>query len=192
MNIYQFMDSMAHLSAGLDSLTASLIGSDCNYGILKQSIIVRDPQTGKVSDERMDYIKKKLAFPYEKLTSIQAMKDLKSWPDMDNFYSSLSEDINITKEEYEHGRLVFEKFGCADMCDYLELYVHVDTLLLAEVLQAYRRKILEFGGLDAMWYLSAPGLSLDLALKLTSSKMELLEDQSLFELIESNIRGGLR
>ena len=45
--------------------------------------------------------------------------------------------------------------------------------------------------LDSAWYLSAPGLAFDAALKITKVQIELLSDPDMLLMIESGIRGGI-
>ena len=46
-------------------------------------------------------------------------------------------------------------------------------------------------GLDPAWYISAPGLAWDAALKITKVQLELLSDPDMLLMIESGIGGGI-
>jgi hypothetical protein len=48
-------------------------------------------------------------FPYEALTSLQALKDMKQVPHIDDFYSSLTGET-ITQLEHDHAVNVFKTF----------------------------------------------------------------------------------
>ena len=62
------------------------------------------------------------------------------------------------------------------MGDYHDLYLKTDVLLLADVFENFRKKCLEYNGLDPAHYYTAPGLSWDAALKMTKVNLELLDD----------------
>ena len=50
---------------------------------------------------------------------------------------------------------------------------------------------MNYYGLDAAWYFSAPGLAWDAAVKLTKVQLELIGDPDKLLMIESGIRGGI-
>ena len=52
-----------------------------------------------------------------------------------------------------------------NLCDYHNLYVPSDTLLLADVFGNFRNKCIEIYGLDPAHFLSAPGLAWKASLK---------------------------
>ena len=46
-------------------------------------------------------------------------------------------------------------------------------------------------GLDPLWYYTAPGLSLDAALRFTGVELDQLTDSDMYLMIERDIRGGI-
>ena len=58
------------------------------------------------------------------------------------FYSKLN-DEGITDEDYAHHKKVFKEFQLKDFCEYKDLYVQSDTLLLADVFGNFRDKCTE-------------------------------------------------
>ena len=64
-----------------------------------------------------------------------------------------SEDI--TDEDYTHYKKVFKELGLKKLCDYHDLYVQCDTLLLADVFENFRNKCIEIYELDPTRFLSA-------------------------------------
>ena len=66
-------------------------------------------------------------YPYE---LIQTHSDLArtSLPKKEDFYSSLGVGSNISEEDYNHAREVWEKFGCQTMLDYSHIYVRLDSV----------------------------------------------------------------
>ena len=82
----------------------------------------------------------------------------KSLPDKKAFYSELYLE-DITDEDYAHAQKIFKEFGLRNLCDYHDLYVQCDTLLLADVFEKFRNKCIEIYELDPAHFFSAPGLS---------------------------------
>ena len=64
--------------------------------------------------------------------------------------------------------------------DYHDLYMQSDTLLLADISENFRNKFIEKYELDPSYFLSAPGLEL-----------ELLTDPNMLLMFEEGIRGGI-
>ena len=79
-------------------------------------------------------------------------------PPIGKFYNKLL-DENISLEEYTHAEEVWNKFNMCSMCDYHDLYLKTDVLLLADVFEAFREVAQKNYGLGPLHYLTAPGLS---------------------------------
>ena len=71
----------------------------------------------------------------------------------------------ITSVEYRHAKRVYKEFRSKSLCDYHNLYIQSDTLLLADVFGNFRNKRIEIYGLDPAHFLSAPGLAWKASLK---------------------------
>ena len=71
------------------------------------------------------------------------------------------------------------------------MYLKSDTLLLADVLESFRKMCLKIYHLDPVKCLSTPGLAWQTALKKTVAKLELLTDIDLLLMVEKGIRGGI-
>jgi len=68
----------------------------------------------------------------------------------------------------------------------------LDTILLAEVFQKFRKEMFSFSGLDPSFYISLPSYSFDSMLKFTGCEIKLpLEDINMVHFIENGIRGGM-
>jgi hypothetical protein len=87
-------------------------------------------------------------------------------PPIECFYSKLNNET-ITSENYEYAKEIWNYFGINNLGEYHDLYVTVDTLLLADVFESHRDLCLENYGLDPAWYITAPGFAWDALLKLT-------------------------
>ena len=57
----------------------------------------------------------------------------KSLPDKEYFYSGLNKE-HISDEDYAHGHEVCNTFNIRNLGEYHDLYVQLDTALLADVL----------------------------------------------------------
>ena len=71
---------------------------------------------------------------------------------------------NITDIDYRHANKVFKKFKF-NLGDYHDLYVQIDTLLLADVFENFRNMCIEIYELYHAHVLSAPGLAWQACLK---------------------------
>ena len=71
------------------------------------------------------------------------------------------------------------------------MYNLSDVILLADVFVNFRNICTNHYGLDPAWYVSAPGLALDDALKMTKVQFKLLSDSDRLLMIESGIRGEI-
>ena len=58
-------------------------------------------------------------------------------PKNESFYGSLNME-DITDVDYKYAKRVFKIFDNKNVCDYHDLYVRSDTLLLSDVFGNYR------------------------------------------------------
>ena len=77
------------------------------------------------------------------------------------------------------------------MKDYHNWYNVSDVPLLADVLENFRNICMNQYGLDPAWYISAPGLAWNAALKITKVQLELQNESDILLMIESGVRGGI-
>ena len=68
-------------------------------------------------------------------------------------------------------------------------YVATDVLLLADVLEKYRKICWSRMGLEALCYISLPSLTFDACLKTTRTKLQIVKDIDLLQMLETGIRG---
>ena len=73
----------------------------------------------------------------------------------------------ITDVDYRHAKKVFKNFNNKNLGDYHDLYVQIDTLLLADVFENFRNNSIEIYKLDPAYFLSVPGLAWQACLKKT-------------------------
>ena len=132
---------------------------------------------------------RKGAYPYEYMDSWEIFNESPLRPKKD-FYSKLNLE-DITDKDYNHAQKVWEVFEINSLGEYHDLYVQTDTLLFVDVFQKFRGKCIEIYGLDASYYLSAPGLAWQACFKKTVVKLELLTYYQMLLMIEEGIRGGM-
>ncbi|XP_037774372.1 uncharacterized protein LOC119570884 [Penaeus monodon] len=183
LNNLKFLDSLAFMNAGLNSLASTHIES-------KRPLRYSKHLVSHLPDEAQSLLLTgKGIFPYEYLDDLKKLEDT-CLPPIENFYSSLTGET-ITEEEYAHAHKVWDAAGCHTLGDYMECYLRVDVGLLADVVTAWRSMLTEKYGLDMVNYVSLPGYAYDAFLKMTKTSLELISDPELAHKIQRSVRGGL-
>ena len=99
-------------------------------------------------------------YPYDFITSVQQLESDEriEFPAKELFFNKLN-DIDITDEEYAHGKKVFETC-CPNrtLREYHDVYLKTDILLLTDFFEKYRQMCLRYYKLDPVHYFSAPGI----------------------------------
>ena len=103
-------------------------------------------------------------------------------PPKEAFYSKLN-NSSITDDDFEHAQKVWDTFKIKTFCEYHDLYMKLDVLLLADIFEIFRSLCLKNYGIDPWWYFTAPGLA--------DVKLELVNDVDMLLKIEKGIRGGV-
>ena len=96
---------------------------------------------------------------------------------------------DITDADYAHAKRVCKDFETKNLGEYHDFYVQSDTLLLADVFENFRNMCLKIYELDLSRFLSASGLSWQVALKKTKIKLGLLTDIDMLLLVKKSITG---
>ncbi len=184
--------SLQHLTASLDQLSSSLKESQgYPYNILKQSSLAKNPETGEVDPVRLEIMKKKGFFPYESFKSVDALFRMTEFPPIEAFYSTLSDSLLVTEEEYNYAKSVFATFELKNMLAYCVMYCLIDIYTLAECFSFYSDTIQDFCGLSPWNFLGTPSLSFAAFFKTSNVKLDLIQDRDMFMTIEQSLRGGL-
>ena len=92
--------------------------------------------------DKFMFLLKKGVYPYEYMDNWSRF-DEEELPDKSDFYSSLNVE-EITDIDYRHAKKVFYKFCIKNFCEYHDLYVNSDTLLLAEVFKILGIHVLKY------------------------------------------------
>ena len=111
-------------------------------------------------------------------------------PPKEAFYSKLNMP-GVSEEDYEHANRVWREFGIKDLGEYHDLYLKTDVILLAKVLEAFRKICLDNYELDPAHFYTTPGLAWKACLKKTKIRLELLLDPDMLLMLEQGIRGGI-
>ena len=133
-------------------------------------------------------MKYKACFPYEFITKENIYN--KELPPIENYYSSLKLD-NISEEDYDKTLEIYEKLNCKNIKEYLDIYLKLDICLQADIFNVFRNCIWNKFEVDCSKYITSCSLSLDLMLKYTGVKIELIRDISIFDYVNSSILGGV-
>jgi hypothetical protein len=181
----QILDSFQFLSESLDKLVENLRNSNYDF-----------PITSKLFNEKFGcnskynhLLFKKSIYPYEYMNSFDKFNET-VLPPKQNFFSSLSQ-TDITDEDYIHAKKVWKSFNIKNLGGYHDFYVNLDTSLLADVFQAFRKSIFDTYKLEPAHFFSIPGLAWCAALKETKVELELFQDSDFYQFFEMGIRGGI-
>ena len=138
--------------------------------------------------DNFELMKYKVCFPYEFITKENIYNE--NLPAIENFYSSLKLD-NISEEDYDKTLEIYKKLNCKNIKEYLDIYLKLDICLQADIFNVFRNCIWNKFEIDCSKYITSCSLSLDLMLKYTGVKIELIRDISIFDYVNSSILGGI-
>ena len=175
----RFMDSFRFLNTSLESLV-ELLDEKSDFEIIKKEFPNID----------IKYLRRKGSFPYDYLDCEEKLFNTLELPSKDEFYSSLNKR-HISDEDYVHAQIMWSFLEEKNLLNYSLFYLKLDTLLLASFFETFRNTSMEIFKLDPSFYVSLPSFSLDAALLETKAKIELISDPDMFQMIRSNIRGGI-
>lgn len=178
---YIFLDSYKFLSSSLDNLV-SLLDKERDFEILKKQI--------NHDEQKFQILCRKGIMPYDWLDSKEKLQET-SLPPREEFYSQLN-DEHVSDEDYEHAKKVWDiVLTNKTMNDYLLLYMWLDIILLASVMENFRNLCMSDFELDPCHYVSLPSLAFDCCLKMTKKTIELFTDSNMQICVERGIRGVL-
>ena len=138
--------------------------------------------------DNFELMKYKVCFPYEFITKENIYNE--NLPPIKNFYSSLKLD-NISEEDNDKTLETYKKLNCKNIKEYLDIYLKLDICLQADIFNVFRNTIWDKLEIDYSKYITSCSLSLDLMLKYTEVKIELIRDISIFDYVNSSILGGV-
>ena len=138
--------------------------------------------------DNFELLNEKTCFPYEFITKENIYNE--NLPSIENFYNSLKLD-GISKGDYNKTLEIYKKLNCNNIKEYLDIYLKLDICLQADIFNVFRNCIWDKFEIDCSKYITSCSLSLDLMLKYTGVKIELIRDISIFDYVNSSILGGI-
>ena len=178
----RFIDSYQFMSASLDQLV-SVLGKE-NTDKFKITKLQFDKYKA-----HWNLLFKKGIYPYTYMTSFEKFQETQL-PAKEHFTSDLT-NREISDEDYTHALEVFERFGCKNLRDYHNLYVKLDTCLLADCFEEQRKLMYTRFRLDPAHYFSLPGLAMDTAMVIGDVEYEYIQDIEMYNFLEGMVRGGI-
>ena len=135
-------DSMSHLIGSLENLTSSLLlkGED-GFELVRREF----PR-----DDQFKCAVKKLIYPYDYIDGFHRFEE--PIPKIEHFYNRLN-DAELPEEEYSRLMKTCKIFDVKNLGQLHDLYLKIDTLILACVFEDYRSLALKMTGLDPAFYI---------------------------------------
>ena len=138
--------------------------------------------------DNFELMKYKVCLPYEFITKENIYNE--NLPSIEKFYSSLKLD-NISEKDYDKTLEIYKKLDCKNIKEYLDISLKLDIYLQADIFNVFINCIWDKFEIDCCKYITSCLLSLDLMLKYTGVKIELIRDISIFDYVNSSIVGGI-
>ena len=172
----RFIDSFNFMSSSLDSLVNNLACGNNNF-------------FGFEDYNEFEYklLILKEIYPYEYMDNWDKFRKTVP-PPKEAFYSKLAM-AGVNEEDYEHARRVWVEFVINNLGEYHDLYLCMEVILLANVLEAFRKVCFDNYELDSAHFCTAHGLAWKACLKKTRIRLELLLDPDVLLMFEREIRG---
>lgn len=138
------------MAASLDNLVGNLkSGGSSKFRFFNEAF---KDSTG----ELQDLLRQKGVFPYEWNDNLDKLK-VTALPSREAFFSKLTGE-HCDEADYARAQRVWE-LSCNNFEDYLLLYLKTDVFLLADVFENFREVWYGHHKLDALNYITLPGLS---------------------------------
>ena len=150
------------------------------------------PCTSKFAKNNINKFKlllRKGVYLYEYMDNFDKFEETQL-PSKEQFNSTFR-NTKISDNDYKHAQKVWKAFNCKTMRDYHNLYVQVDSLLLADCFEKFRNMCLKHYDFDPCYFASTPALALEACLKKTGVEIELLTDIDMILMNEEGVRGGI-
>lgn len=173
----RFLDSIRFLPDSLENL--ALNASDDHLIETKKL----------VSHDKLHLVRKKGVYCYDYIDSNTRFNETKL-PPKHRFFNKLN-DEHITDEQYIHAQNVWDQLHCKTLLDYHLFYLKLDTSLLCDIFEQFRKMSREYYGLDPTHFYSSPGLAWSAMLKKTNARIELISDINQLLMVEKGVRGGM-
>ena len=196
--VFEFKDTNAFQTGTLSSLASRLGKAKKDLTILRQCNLVQDSE-GQFNQDLFNLAQTKASFPYEAITGLDVL-ERREPPSAEMFHSSLGIGSDIGQEDYSvflstWRVLKEEKFGeWMTMKDYLAFYNELDTILLAEIHDSFRRLAKKEYEVSTDWSMTLPSYAYSALLRMldkSGEAVELISDPEMYRFVQRSIRGGL-
>ena len=142
-----------------------------------------------LEDSAFQLLLRKGVYPYSYITSLDTLNE-QSLPEQEEFRNDLS-NTDCSDADYNHACEVWRVFGCQTLKDYHDLYMELDTHLLADIFERFRSESIKHYGLDPAHFCTAPALSWHACLKVTKQELEIIGDVDMNLFIDNALMGGV-
>ena len=175
---FNFIDSFKFLACSIEKLASYL--PDDKKTILRKHF---------PDDDEFNMLTQKSVFPYDFFDSMGSL-NVEKLPPKEFFYNTLSES-HISDDDYNRAVRTFDLFKCRNVGEYSDLYLKTDVLLLADVFENFRERMLLSHNLDPAHYITLPSFSFDAMLRFCNISLKLLTDIEMVIFFQNALRGGL-
>lgn len=175
----RFLDSMRFLPASIQKLAETL--GDNDFHFLREAYPV---------EHEYQLLKRKGVFCYDYMDCFSKLHKTRL-PKKIKFRSTLTNETDISDDDYAYAQRVWNVFNCKTILDYSNIYLKVDVIILCDVFENFRNLCLNLYELDPVYYYTTANFSYDCMLKISKVELEYLKDYDMILFIEKGIRGGL-
>ena len=180
-----FLDSYSFMKESLAKLVKNLKDADHEFPIT--SNFYKDQIENNPNIKNLSL--RKGVFPYDFFNSEDKF-ELDHLTEKSEFFSTLNQS-DISDEDYAHAKNIWETFNMKDFGEYHDLYLILDTVLLADCFQEFRKIILKEYGSEPCHFYSIPMLAWSACLKISDVKLDLITDVDMYNFLQDGIRGGM-
>ena len=110
---------------------------------------------------------------------------------LEELTTDTEEEILEKRKIWLHIQSVIKTFNMKTLKDYHNLYLKIDVLGLADVMEYYRETAYENYGLDPAQYIGLPSYTWDAGLKFTKVELENISDLDMVMMFEKCKRGEI-
>lgn len=177
----RFLDSYQFMSESLERLVKNLaVDGLTHFHHFRKAF---------QSDEIAKLLLRKNVYCYDYVDSHDKFEET-MLPPKTAFYNTIKRE-HVSNDDYDHAQRVWAAMDMKTLGDYHDLYLLTDVLLLADVFERFRTMTIEYYGLDACYFYTAPGLAWQAALKMSGVSLELLTSPDMYNFYELGCRGGI-
>jgi hypothetical protein len=167
-----FIDSLSQLSFSLAKLVDDLwsCANDGQKTFRTTHTLMRN--LGYSEEQFQLVITQKLHMPFESITSLNYLLSTKDIPPKKDFQSVLNGNKEISDNDYQTFTNVWKSLNISNLFEMFQLYLKLDTTLLADVLLHHYQALFEVTGLYLYHFLTISSYALASILKNTTDPIQ--------------------